>query len=53
MTDLRPGGSAAFHDDTIGDARITDVISDSGFVAAGAEVVVREVQGKRVVVRAT
>src|SRR4051794_9049912 len=53
MTDLRPGGSAAFHDDTIGDAPITDVTSASGFVAAGAEVVVRAVEGKRVVVRAT
>jgi membrane-bound serine protease (ClpP class) len=52
MTDLRPGGSAAFHDETIGDARITDVISDSGYVRAGTDVIVREVQGMRVVVRA-
>jgi membrane-bound serine protease (ClpP class) len=52
VTDLRPGGTAAFHDDSIGDARITDVISDSGFVGAGKEVVVRQIEGNRVVVRA-
>lgn len=51
VTDLRPGGSAAFHDPALGDARITDVVSDSGFVRAGAELVVREVEGNRVVVR--
>ncbi len=51
VTDLRPGGSAAFYDESVGDARITDVICDSGFVRAGTEVIVREVQGNRVVVR--
>jgi membrane-bound serine protease (ClpP class) len=51
VTDLRPGGSASFFDDDIADARIADVVSDSGFVRAGAEVVVRETAGNRVVVR--
>ncbi len=53
MTDLRPGGTASFHDPVLNDARTADVISDSGFVRAGAEVVVREVNGNRIVVRAT
>ena len=53
MTDLRPGGTAAFHDPALNDARTADVISDTGFVRAGTEVVVREVQGNRIVVRAT
>jgi membrane-bound serine protease (ClpP class) len=52
MTDLRPGGSAGFSDPAIGDVRITNVVSDSGFVDAGTDVVVREVEGNRVVVRA-
>jgi membrane-bound serine protease (ClpP class) len=51
-TDLRPGGSASFFDPNLADARITDVVSDSGFVRAGSDVVVREVTGNRVVVRA-
>jgi membrane-bound serine protease (ClpP class) len=51
MTDLRPGGSAQFPDPAIGDVRIADVISECGFVSAGADVVVREVQGNRVIVR--
>lgn len=50
-TDLRPGGTAAFHDPATNDSQMTDVVSDSGFVRAGSEVVVREVQGNRVVVR--
>jgi membrane-bound serine protease (ClpP class) len=52
VTDLRPGGTAAFRDESISDDRITDVVSDSGFVPAGREVVVREVRGSHVVVRA-
>jgi membrane-bound serine protease (ClpP class) len=51
VTDLRPGGSASFFDASLADARMTDVVSDSGFVRAGTEVVVREVTGNRVVVR--
>lgn len=52
VTDLRPGGTAAFYDQAIGDVRMIDVISDSGYVPAGVEVVVRQVEGTRVVVRA-
>ena len=52
VTDLRPGGAAAFTDDVINDTRVTDVVSDSGFVRANSPVVVREVHGNRVVVRA-
>jgi membrane-bound serine protease (ClpP class) len=50
-TDLRPGGIGRFMDDQIGDTRTTDVVSDRGFVRAGVRVVVREVEGSRVVVR--
>ncbi|HEY1628986.1 MAG TPA: NfeD family protein, partial [Tepidisphaeraceae bacterium] len=50
-TDLRPGGSAQFPDPAVGEPRIANVISESGFVNAGADVVVREVQGNRVIVR--
>jgi len=44
--------SLFFLDPALADARITDVVSDSGFVRAGTEVVVREISGNRVVVRA-
>ena len=48
-TDLKPGGSAEFP--FADDRRITPVVSDSGFVAAGTKLAVREVHGNRVVVR--
>jgi membrane-bound ClpP family serine protease len=51
VTDLRPGGKAAFHDPALGDERITQVVSDSGFVIEGSPLIVREVAGNRVVVR--
>jgi membrane-bound serine protease (ClpP class) len=47
ITDLKPGGSARLD----GDGRITAVVSDSGFVGAGAKLIVREVSGNRIVVR--
>lgn len=47
ITDLRPGGSARLD----GDGRVAAVVSDSGFVKAGAKLVVREVAGNRIVVR--
>jgi membrane-bound serine protease (ClpP class) len=50
-TDLRPGGSATFADGVLGDTRIVAVISDSGYVSAGATLIVREVHGNRIVVR--
>lgn len=51
VTDLRPGGTAGFHDPMIDDVRVTDVVTDRGFVPAGTRVVVRAVEGTRVVVR--
>lgn len=50
-TDLKPGGSARFTDLT-GESRIIGVVSDTGFVPRGTAVVVREVSGSHVVVRA-
>ena len=49
VSDLKPGGSAEFP--YADDKRITAVVSDSGFVAAGTKLAVREVHGNRVVVR--
>ena len=51
VTDLRPGGKAAFHDPALGDSRVTQVVSESGFVVEGTPLVVKEVAGNRVVVR--
>ena len=49
VSDLKPGGSVRFPyaDDT----RVAAVVSQSGYVRAGAKVVVREVHGNHVVVR--
>jgi membrane-bound ClpP family serine protease len=47
VTDLRPGGSARLEST----GSITAVVSDSGFVKAGARLTVREVSGNRIVVR--
>jgi membrane-bound serine protease (ClpP class) len=51
VTDLRPGGSASFMDQILGDSRLTSVVSDSGFVPANTSVVVREARRGYVVVR--
>lgn len=51
VTELKPGGSAEFFDPAISDKRVAFVISASGFVAPGTEVVVREFSGPSVVVR--
>lgn len=48
LTDLRPGGSARLQPD----GNVLPVVSDSGFVKAGSKLVVREVSGNRIVVRA-
>ena len=45
VTDLKPGGTASFHDPALNDVRITDVLADSGFVRAGSRVIVRESAG--------
>ena len=49
VTQLKPGGSAEFP--YADDRRITAVVSDSGYVEAGAKVGVVEARGNRVVVR--
>jgi membrane-bound serine protease (ClpP class) len=51
ITELRPGGSAEFFDAAIADRRIANVISESGFLTPGTEVVVREVSGPSVIVK--
>ncbi|MEM1011448.1 MAG: ATP-dependent Clp protease proteolytic subunit [Planctomycetota bacterium] len=54
VSDLRPGGVARFAiTEAPGDTTTADVVSDRGFVAAGAELSVVEVAGSRVVVRPT
>jgi membrane-bound serine protease (ClpP class) len=52
ITDLRPGGSAQFPDPVTGDTRITDVVSESGFVPANSKIAVRTLRGSYAVVRA-
>lgn len=52
VSDLRPGGSVKFLTESYPDGRIAAVISESGYVAEGTKVIVREVAGNRVVVRA-
>ena len=52
-TDLRPGGSAAFLDMGTGDNRTVAVVSEAGYVDAGAKLVVLEARGNRIVVRPT
>jgi membrane-bound serine protease (ClpP class) len=51
-TDLKPGGSVRFSTESFPDGRVAAVVSDSGFVKNGMGVIVREVAGNRVVVRA-
>ena len=48
-SDLKPGGSAEFP--YADDSRTTAVVSESGYISAGAKIVVRDVSGNRVVVR--
>jgi membrane-bound ClpP family serine protease len=50
-SELRPGGSAEFFDPIIADRRIAFVISESGYLPIGADIVVREVSGPSIVVR--
>jgi len=51
VSELRPGGSAEFFDPAISDTRITSVISESGYLPLGCEVVVRQLVGPSIVVR--
>jgi membrane-bound serine protease (ClpP class) len=52
VTDLKPGGTGEFQDDAIGDLRTTDVVTDGSYVPRGSKIIIREVKGARVVVRA-
>jgi membrane-bound ClpP family serine protease len=51
VSELRPGGAAEFFDPDISDKRIAFVVSESGYLSAGTDLVVREVVGPSVVVR--
>lgn len=51
VTDLLPGGRAAFYDDAAETSRIMSVVSETGFVSTGTTVEVRDVGMNRVVVR--
>ena len=51
VSELKPGGSVKFITESYPDGRIAAVVSDLGFVAPGATVIVREVAGNRVVVQ--
>jgi membrane-bound ClpP family serine protease len=51
VTDLKPGGTAEFRD-SAGNVHSVAVVSDSGYVPRGASLVVREIGGNRIVVRA-
>jgi membrane-bound serine protease (ClpP class) len=52
VTELKPGGSAEFFDPATADRKITAVISESGFIVPGSEVIVREASAAAVIVRA-
>lgn len=51
VTMLKPGGTAEFYDETHADSRIVSVVSESGFLAAGTPVMVKDVDGSSVKVR--
>lgn len=52
VTDLKPGGSVKFLTESYPNGRIASVVSDSGYVRNGTPVIVTNVGGNRVVVRA-
>ncbi|MBC8107863.1 MAG: hypothetical protein H7Z14_14845 [Anaerolineae bacterium] len=52
MTDLKPGGSAEFRDETMNDSRPVSVVTEGAFLRAGTDVTVTESRGSRVVVKA-
>ncbi len=51
LTDLRPGGTAAFADPVSQEVQTAHVVSDCGFVLANTQIVVQQVHGNHVVVR--
>jgi membrane-bound serine protease (ClpP class) len=50
-SELLPGGTAEFFDPALAGVRVAFVVSETGYVPAGSEIVVREVSGPSVVVR--
>jgi membrane-bound serine protease (ClpP class) len=50
VSELKPGGSVRFTTESYPEGRIASVISESGFVPPGTDVIVRDVAGNRVVV---
>ncbi|MGD0388288.1 MAG: hypothetical protein ABSC42_04965 [Tepidisphaeraceae bacterium] len=50
-SELLPGGTAEFFDPAIAGVRVAFVVSETGYVPAGSEIVVRQVSGPSVVVR--
>src|SRR5439155_21312930 len=51
VSELKPGGSVKFITESYPDGRVAAVISESGWLPAGTNVIVREVAGNRVIVR--
>lgn len=51
VTELRPGGTAAFHDPALGDVRQVDVLSDSGYIPAGTKIIAYTVAVDQIRVR--
>jgi membrane-bound ClpP family serine protease len=51
LTELKPGGSAAFYDSAIADVRVFSVISGAGYVPRGTKVVVLDNRDNRLLVR--
>ena len=52
VSELKPGGTAEFFDQSTAASRSTSVVCESGFVPPGSKVIVRQVAGNRVVVQA-
>jgi membrane-bound serine protease (ClpP class) len=51
VSELKPGGSASFHDPVSGEKRLFSVLSDVGFVPPGTRIAVRNNSDNRIVVR--
>jgi hypothetical protein len=51
VSELKPGGNAAYADALTNQTRIVPVISDVGYIASGTEVIVRTVANNSVIVR--
>jgi membrane-bound serine protease (ClpP class) len=51
LSELKPGGSASFHDPITGQPRVYSVLSDVGYVPPGTRIAVRNNGDNRIVVR--